>query len=66
VEICSFEEGDDEAGLMTLDSLDVARDIFKVDIIVNSDENVNAIQFYLLISRWDEMGLDVFINFTTP
>ena len=49
-----------------LSQLDVTRDIFSLRFILASKIDPKTIKYFLQINRWDETGLDVFVNFTDP
>jgi len=52
--------------LISLSEINVPRDVMDVNLVVNSDVNPEDIKYFLSISHWDETGIHVFMNVTTP
>jgi len=52
--------------LIPLSSLDVSRDIFEFVFVLKSDVQPEDINYFLEVTKWNEYGMDVFVNFTNP
>ena len=50
---------------MALSELNVARDIMDFKFVSNSEEEVSP-EFYLTLTNWTELHLEIFVNFTDP
>lgn len=46
--------------------MDVERDICSVRFILASEVDPKDIKYFLVIKRWDETGVDIYVNFTDP
>ena len=46
--------------------MDVVRDICSVRFILASEIDPKDIKYFLEIKKWDEYGVDIFVNFTDP
>ena len=52
--------------LISVDQLDVTRDVLDLKFIVKSDIDPTTIKYYLHMREWTENHLKIFINFTDP
>lgn len=52
--------------MISLFELDVDRDVFEFTYLLNSDIIREAVQYSLLLTHWDEDGMEIFINFRDP
>ena len=51
---------------MTLDKIDVTRDIMEMNLVLNSDEDPEFMRFYVELESWSEEGMNITYNFTHP
>jgi len=68
LKVPSFLTQQDTSGraLLSLSEIDVSRDIVDVQFISRSSDESAKKEFYLDLSNWTEMGLEVKVNFTDP
>lgn len=52
--------------LVGLSELDVSRDIMDVTFVTQSDQETTPIKYYLDMTKWDEKGLGIKVNFDDP
>ena len=52
--------------LLALKEIDVSRDIMDFTFILNSNENINELKYYVSIEEWTPLNFKVLVNFTTP
>ena len=52
--------------LLSLEELDVARDVADVKIVSNNGVDNDKLAFYLSIEEWTADHLMIFVNFTNP
>lgn len=50
----------------TLDSIDVAKDIIDVKILMNDDDEEEGLSFSVTLLNWTETEIDLFLNFSDP
>jgi hypothetical protein len=54
--------------MIPLSALNVTRDIidFKLELENENDEDYSSFKYYLSITKWDEYGMNVQLNFSDP
>ena len=52
--------------LLSLDELDVARDVVDVKFVSKNGEESDKFEYFLSIEEWTELNLKIFVNFTNP
>ena len=52
--------------LISLSEINVQRDVMDVNLVINSDVNPKDIKYFLSITEWNEEGIKVLMNVTTP
>lgn len=52
--------------LIGVSELDVSRDVVDLTFITETDQETNPIGYYLSMTKWDENGIGIQINYTDP
>jgi len=52
--------------LLSLQELDVARDVVDIKFVSKNGEDTDKLEYYLSIEEWTENNLKLFVNFTNP
>ena len=52
--------------LLSLDTIDLERDVFGITYVVNSETDLSEISYYIEITEWTDKKMELAINFTNP